>query len=104
MGLAEKIKQFLEKGGKSAQVLGLMMSKPYVTCSEIINYQCENLPIVFTTSPHKLIERIRRTFGEEFIKSEQMTFEQTFFTRDGKPYHVKEHYKRYFLNYEVEVL
>lgn len=99
MDLKEKIQQFIDKGGKTAQVLQLLMSKPYVTCSEIINYKCQGKPIVFTTSPHKLIERIRRAFGYDFVKDEICKYQYQY-TVDGVSKTATEHYKRYFLNYE----
>ena len=99
MDLLEKIKNYIAKRHKTAQVLGLLMTKKYVTCSDIINYQCEDTPLVFTTSPHKLIENIRKEFGYDFVKDEDVKFEAVRYY-NGKPYKVSDTFKRYFLNFE----
>lgn len=99
MELLERIKLYIAKRSKTAQILELMMHKKYVTCSDIINYQCENQPIVFTTSPHSIIENIRNAFGVDFVKDEDVKFEAVRYY-NGKPYTVSDTYKRYFINFE----
>lgn len=101
MELRERIRQYIAKGTKTAQILGLFLKKQYVTASDIINFGCENTPLVFTTSPHKMIETLRKDFGFDFIKDEDASYIRTLY-RNGKPYAMTEHYKRYFLNFEFE--
>ena len=93
----EQIKRFLSKKSKAAIVLEMLLNREYVTCSDIINYGCERTPLVFTTSPHKLIEYIRKHFGNDFVKDEEVQFFRTFYTPSGKEYKISDTYKRYFI-------
>ena len=95
--MREDIEQFLAKKCKAAIVLEMLLNREYVTCSDIINYKCENTPIVFTTCPQSLIREIRNTFGADFVKDEEVKFFRKFY-KDGKEHKVSEVYKRYFLN------
>ena len=95
--MKEEIKAFLDKKCKASIVLEMLLNREYITCSDIINYGCEGLPIVFTTSPHSLIREIRAAFGADFIKDEDVKFYRSFY-KDGKEHKVSEVYKRYFLN------
>lgn len=92
-----QIKAFLAKKSKSAIVLELLLNREYVTCSDIINYNCENTPLVFTTSPHKLIENIRKKFGCDFVQDREVKFFRTFYKPSGESYKVSDTYKQYFL-------
>ncbi|MBQ6515750.1 hypothetical protein IJI31_01065 [bacterium] len=94
---SERVKEFLAKKSKAATVLEMLFDREYVTCSDIINYGCENTPLVFTTCPHKLIEYIRKHFGVDFVKDREVKFFRTYYKADGKPYRVSETYKQYFL-------
>ena len=96
MGFKEDIEKFLAKKSKAATVLELLLNREYVTCSDIINYGCENTPLVFTTSPHKLIETIRKNFGADFVQDKEVKFFRTLYS-DSKPYKVSETYKQYYL-------
>ena len=98
MGMDNKIKAFLARKSKAAIVLELLLNREFVTASDIINYNCEDLPIVFTTSPHKLIEIIRERFGVDFVKDVDIAFFRTMYTATGKPYKISDTYKKYFLN------
>lgn len=93
----KKIADFLNKKSKASIVLELLLNREYVTCSEIINFGCENTPIVFTTCPHKLIETIRKHFGEDFVKDREVKFFRTLYS-NGKQYKQSDSYKEYFLN------
>lgn len=94
----EQIKSFLQKRSKAAIVLELLLNREYVTCSEIINFGCENLPIVFTTCPQKLIQTIRDNFGKDFVKSEEVPFYRTMYDSKGQAYKKSDSYTKYFLN------
>ena len=97
MDLDNKIRLFLAQKTKAAIVLEMLLNREYVTCSDIINYGCENTPLVFTTSPHKLIEKIRNTFGWDFVKDREVKFFRTLYKTNGEPYKVSDTYKQYFL-------
>ena len=94
----KQIRAFLAKKSKSAIVLEMLLNREYVTCSDIINYGCENTPLVFTTSPHKLIEKIRNVFGWDFVKDREVKFFRTFYRPSGEAYKVNSTYKQYFLD------
>lgn len=94
--IENEINAFLAKKSKASIVLEMLLNREFVTCSDIINYKCENTPLVFTTSPHKLIEGIRKYFGYDFVQDEDVKFFRTMY-RNGKPYKMSDTYKRYFL-------
>lgn len=94
----KKIADFLNKKSKASIVLELLLNREYVTCSDIINFGCENTPIVFTTCPQKLIETIRKHFGADFVKSEEATFFRKMYDTHGKEYKKSDTYTKYFLN------
>ena len=99
--MRERIRQYLTKETQPAQILGLFLRKQYVTASDIIKFERENTPLVFTTCPHSIIRDLRKDFGFDFIKDEDAKYERTV-NRNGKTYTKTEHYKRYFLNFEFE--
>ena len=94
----KEIESFLAKKSKAATVLELLINREYVTASDIINYGCENTPLVFTTCPHKLIETIRKHFGADFIKDREVNFFRKFYKTNGEEYKVTDSYKQYFLD------
>ena len=96
-----EIEAFLAKKSKAAIVLEMLLNREYVTASDIINYykqQDPSCPIVFTTSPHKLIETIRERFGYDFVKDKDIPFFRTQYSSTGKPFKVSDTYKEYFLD------
>lgn len=93
----KEIESFLAKKSKASIVLELLLNREYVTCSDIINYGCENTPLVFTTCPHKLIETIRKHFGANFVKDREVPFFRNFYKPNGKTYKVSDTYKQYFI-------
>ena len=95
--MKEEIKRFLDKKCKASIVLEMLLNREYVTCSDIINYGCENTPLVFTTNPQKLIEMIRKAFGYDFVKDREVKFFRTFYNSKGKEYKVSDTYKQYFI-------
>ena len=99
MGIREEIAKYLAKGTQPAQILGLFLKKQYVTASDIIKFEREGTPLVFTTCPHSIIRDLRKDFGFDFIKDEDAKYERTV-NRNGKTFKTTEHYKRYFLNLE----
>ena len=96
MSIQEEINAFLAKKSKASTVLELLLSREYVTCSDIINYGCENTPVVFTTCPHSLIREIRDFFGFDFVQDKDVKFFRKFY-KNGKEYKSSEVYKQYFL-------
>lgn len=94
----KEIESFLNKKSKAAIVLELLLNREYITASDIINYGCENTPLVFTTCPHKLIETIRKHFGADFIKDREVNFFRKFYKTNGEEYQVTDSYKQYFLD------
>lgn len=88
---------FLAKKSKAAVVLEMLLNREYVTCSDIINYGCENTPLVFTTCPHKLIETIRKHFGDNFVQDREVKFFRTFYNTKGEQCKMSDTYKQYFL-------
>ena len=95
--LDKEINSFISKRTKASMVLELLLSREYVTCSDIINYKCENTPLVFTTCPHKLIETIRKHFGYDFVQDRDVKFFRKMSKFNGDTYKVSETYKQYFL-------
>ena len=101
-----EIEAFLAKKSKSSIVLEMLLNREYVTASDIINYykqQDPNCPIVFTTSPHKLIETIREHFGYDFVKDIEKPFFRVQYSSKGKQFKVSDTYKEYFLDKLVGV-
>lgn len=74
MPTEREIYDFINKNSKASIVLELLLNREYVTCSDIINYDCENTPLVFTTCPHSLIREIRNRFGASFVKDRDVKF------------------------------
>jgi hypothetical protein len=96
-----EIEAFLAKKSKAAIVLEMLLNREYVTASDIINYYREQdpeSPIVFTTCPHKLVEKIRKRFGYDFVKDKDIPFFRVQYSSKGKPYKVSDTYKEYFLD------
>ena len=101
-----EIEAFLAKKSKTAIVLEMLLNREYVTASDIINYyreQDHKCPVVFTTCPHKLVEKIRKRFGYDFVKDKDITFFRTQYSSKGKPYKISDTYKEYFLDKLVGV-
>lgn len=94
----EMIDAFLAKKSKAAIVLEMLLNREYVTCSDIINFGCEDTPIVFTTCPQKLIEQIRKHFGYDFVKDREVKFFRTMYSPAGKKYQYTDTYKQYYLD------
>ena len=92
-----EIDAFIAKKSKASKVLEMLLNSDYITCSDIIKYECENTPLVFTTCPHKLIETIRKNFGVDFVKDREVEFFRTMYTSKGKEYKQSEKYKQYFI-------
>jgi hypothetical protein len=95
--MREDIERFLAKKSKASIVLEMLLNREYVTCSDIINYGCEGLPIVFTTCPQNLIKAIRDAFGYDFVKDREVKFFRTFYNSKGKEYKQTDTYKQYFI-------
>lgn len=93
----KEIASFLAKKSKASIVLELLLNREYITASDIINYGCENTPLVFTTCPHKLIEIIRKHFGADFVQDREVKFYRNFYKQNGATYKVSDTYKQYFL-------
>jgi hypothetical protein len=101
-----EIQAFLAKKSKSAIVLEMLLNREYVTASDIINYYREQdpeCPVVFTTCPHKLVERIRERFGYDFVKDKDIPFFRIQYSSKGKQFKVSDTYKEYFLDKLVGV-
>ena len=95
-----EIEAFLAKKSKAAIVLEMLLNREYVTASDIINYYREQdpkCPVVFTTCPHKLVEKIRKRFGYDFVKDKDIQFFRTQYSSAGKQFKVSDTYKEYFL-------
>ena len=95
-----EIQAFLAKKSKSAIVLEMLLNREYVTATDIITYYQSHdpkCPIVFTTSPHKLIEIIREHFGYDFVKDKDIPFFRVQYTSKGKPFKISDTYKEYFI-------
>ena len=107
MSIKEReIEAFLAKKSKAAIVLEMLLNREYVTASDIINYYRERdpeCPVVFTTCPHKHIEKIRKHFGYDFVKDKDVQFFRTQYSSTGKQYKVSDTYKEYFLDKLVGV-
>ncbi len=100
MGIKEAIEKYIAKGTKSAIVLELLIDRKSVTCDDIILYNYEINKKVFTTSPHKIIETLRKNFGADFVKDVDIEFMRIYHT-NGIRRTAKDTYKRYFLNPEL---
>ena len=93
--------KFLAKKSKSAIVLEMLLNREYVTATDIITYYQSHdpeCPIVFTTSPHKLIERIRERFGYDFVKDKDIPFFRVQYSSKGKQYKISDTFKQYYLD------
>lgn len=99
----KEIADYLNKKSKASIVLELLLNREYVTCSDIINYGCEGTPLVFTTCPHKLIEMIRKHFGDDFVKDREVKFFRKFYKPNGEEHRVSDTYKQYFIEKFSEV-
>lgn len=97
MDIREQINTFLAKKCKASIVLEMLLNREYVTCSDIINYGCENTPLVFTTCPQNLIKAIRKAFGYDFVKDREVKFFRTFYNSKGKEYKQTDTFKQYFI-------
>lgn len=97
MPTEREINEFLSKKSKASIVLEMLLNREYVTCSDIINYGCTGTPLVFTTCPHKLIETIRKHFGNDYVQDREVKFFRKFFKPNGESYKVSDTYKQYFL-------
>ena len=105
-----EIKSFLAKKSKAAIVLEMLLSREYVTASDIINYRDANTPVlfydkngvpqypIFTTSPHKLVEKIRKRFGYDLVKDKDIPFFRVQYSSKGKMFKISDTYKQYFLS------
>ena len=96
-----EIQAFLAKKSKAAIVLELLLNREYVTATDIITYYQSHdpeCPIVFTTSPHKLIEIIRERFGYDFVKDKDIPFFRVQYSSKGKMFKISDTYKQYFLS------
>jgi hypothetical protein len=96
-----EIEAFLAKKSKAAIVLEMLFYWEQVTAYDIINYYREQdpkCPVVFTTCPHKLVEKIRKQFGYDFVKDKDIQFFRTQYSSKGKQYRVSDTYKEYFLD------
>ena len=99
--MKEQIKAFLDKKCKASIVLEMLLNREYVTGTDIINYYRDIDPeckIPFTTCPQGLIKSIRRYFGYDFVKDEEIKFFRKFYTPSGKMYKVSDTYKKYFID------
>lgn len=90
MPTKRELEAFLAKQTKTSCVLYMLLTKAYVTSSDII-------AVTRTTCPHKLIERIRKAFGYEFVLYRDKTFTRTQRSSTGKVYKVPDTYREYFL-------
>ena len=97
MPTEREIYEFLSKKSKASIVLELLLNREYVTCSDIINYGCEGTPLVFTTCPHKLIETIRKKFGNDYVQDREVKFFRKSYKSNGATYKVSDSYKQYFV-------
>lgn len=102
MELKEAIKKYIEKGYKSSMILDLLLHKKFITSSDIILYDFGLNKTIFTTSPHKIIENIRKRFGSDFVQDVDIEFIRTFYS-NGHKRTMKDTYKRYFLNYNEDI-
>jgi hypothetical protein len=105
-----EIKSFLAKKSKAAIVLEMLLSREYVTASDIINYRDANTPVlfydkngvpqypIFTTCPHKLVESIRKRFGYDLVKDKDIPFFRVQYSSKGKMFKISDTYKEYFLD------
>jgi hypothetical protein len=96
-----EIQAFLAKKSKSAIVLEMLLNREYVTATDIITYYQSHdpeCPIVFTTSPHKLIEIIRERFGYDFVKDKDIPFFRVQYSSKGKQYKISDTFKQYYLD------
>lgn len=96
-----EIQAFLAKKSKAAIVLEMLLNREYVTASDIINYYRERdpkCPVVFTTCPHKLVEKIRKRFGYDFVKDKDIPFFRIQYSSKGKMFKISDTYKQYFLS------
>ena len=90
MPTRRELDAFLAKQTKSSCVLYMLLTKAYVTSSDII-------AVTRTTCPHKLIETIRKTFGYEFVSYRDKPFTRTQRSSTGKVYKVPDTYREYFI-------
>lgn len=90
MPTRRELDAFLAKQTKSSCVLYMLLTKAYITSSDII-------AVTRTTCPHKLIETIRKTFGYEFVVDREKTFFRTQKSPSGKTIKVPATYKEYFI-------
>lgn len=97
MELREKIEKFISKGTKSSIVLELLLNNKYITSTDIILYKYKQNKTIFTTSPHKIIETIRKNFGADFVQDVDIEYLRKYFSC-GRWIQTKDTYKRYFLN------
>jgi hypothetical protein len=105
-----EIKAFLAKKSKAAIVLEMLLNREYVTASDIINYRDSDTPVlfydkngnpqypVFTTCPHKLVEIIRKRFGYDLVKDNDIPFFRIQYSSKGKMFKISDTYKKYFLD------
>lgn len=91
MPTKKEIDRFIAKRTKSAQVLQMLIVKPYITVRDILKE-------VNTNCPHKQIETIRKYFGADFVKFRDKQFYRTQYDSKGKPYQISDTYREYFLD------
>lgn len=99
MDIKEAIDKYIAKGTKSSMILELLVNNKFVTSTDIILFGFETNKSIFTTSPHKIIENIRKHFGADFVQDVDIEFIRTFYP-NGQKRTMKDTYKRYFLNLE----
>ena len=99
--MEKMIQEYLKKPYKTAIVLRMLMTRPYITNDDIINiYRMSNPKCKhsFSTNPQKFIETLRKRFGYDFILDEDIPFTTILHTLEGKTFKVTDTYKKYFLN------
>ena len=95
MPTMRELETFIAKQTKSSKVLSMLLSNEFVTSKDIIR-------IAHTTCPHKLIERIRKTFGYDFVLDREKRFFRKQRTVKGIVYKVSDLYKEYFIPEEFK--
>ncbi len=91
MPTKRELDAFIAKRTKSAQVLDMLMNRPYITIQDIIKE-------TNTNCPHKQIQTIRDNFGSDFVQFRDKPFVRTQYSSKGKPFNISNKYREYFLD------